>query len=114
MQQAFAVAGAGGSNSQTITFISPAPSNAVVDGPSYVAVATASSNLPVVLTVDAVSAGVCAINNGTVTFTGTGACTINANQGGNADFAPAPQEQQSFPVNPPVSDVIFRDGFNGP
>jgi uncharacterized repeat protein (TIGR01451 family) len=97
-QQVFAVAAAGGVTAQTIAFMSTAPNNATVAGPSYQAIAAASSGLPVVLTIDAVSASVCAISNGLVTFVGAGNCTIDANQGGDVNYAPAPQQQQSFTV----------------
>jgi uncharacterized repeat protein (TIGR01451 family) len=114
VQQTFAVAGAGGAIPQTIDFTSVAPAMATVGGASYLATAVATSGLPVVLTIDSTSTGVCAINNGSVTFTDTGTCTIDANQGGDATYAPAPQVQQAFAVGPPVDDLIFRDGFDGP
>jgi hypothetical protein len=114
VQQTFAVASAGGTNPQTISFLSIPPTDAAIDGPSYLAIATATSALPVVLTIDATSVGVCNINNGTVTFVGEGSCTIDANQGGDADFAPAPQQQQVFDVGLPAGDLIFRDGFDNP
>ncbi len=95
------IAPASGGAPQTITFTSTAPASAVVGGPAYVATATASSNLPVVLTIDASSSLVCTISNGAVTFTGAGTCTIDANQGGNANFAPAAQVQQPFAVAAP-------------
>jgi hypothetical protein len=98
VQQAFAVAGAAGITSQAISFTSVPPFHATVAGPTYLATARATSGLPVVLTIDDVSAAVCAINAGMVTFVGIGACVIDANQGGNETFAPAPREQQSFEV----------------
>ena len=98
VQQAFAVADAGGVAPQTIHFTSTAPANATVGGATYLATATATSTLPVVLTIDAASATVCAINNGIVSFIGAGTCTIDANQGGDAIYAPASQVQQSFAV----------------
>jgi len=98
VQQPFAIANAGGLTQQTITFTSSVPINATVAGPSYLATATATSGLPVVLTIDGASAGVCTINAGTVTFIGAGTCMIDANQGGDAIYAPAPQKQQSFAV----------------
>ncbi len=97
-QQTFAVAGAGGIAPQTIQFTSTAPINAIVGDPSYLATATATSQLTVVLTIDASSATVCAIDNGTVSLIGAGTCTIDANQGGDTSFAPAPEVQQSFTV----------------
>jgi len=102
MQQAFAVAGSGGQSPQTITFTSTAPSNAPVGGPTYLATATATSSLPVVLTIDGTSALVCTINAGVVSFIGDGTCRIDANQGGGTNngtnYAAAPQVQQSFAV----------------
>jgi len=68
----------------------------------------------VVLTIDVTSAGVCTVNNATVSFIGEGTCTIDANQGGDADFAPAPQMQQMVNVGLPAGDLIFRDGFDNP
>ncbi len=97
VQQFVVVAPGGGGASQTITFTSTPPVNASVGG-SYVVTATATSNLTVVLTIEGSSATICTINNGTVTFIGVGTCTIDANQGGNGTFAPAPQKQQSFAV----------------
>ncbi len=113
-QQTFPVASAGGVTLQTITFISTAPVDGTVDGPSYLAVATATSGLPVVLTIDAISAAECSINNGTVSFTGEGTCTIDANQGGDSDFAAASQVQQMVNVGLASGDLIFRDGFDHP
>lgn len=98
VQQSFAVVSAGGAMSQTIAFASIAPADATVGGPSYLALATASSHLPVVLTIDAAAAGVCTINHGTVSFVGAGTCTIDANQGGDGTYAAAPEEQQAFVV----------------
>lgn len=112
--QTFPVAPAGGTDTQTISFVSVAPTDAAIDGPTYLAIATATSTLPVVLTIDVTSAGVCTINNGTVSFIGQGTCTIDANQGGDADFAPAPQMQQMVNVGLPAGDLIFRDGFDNP
>lgn len=99
-QQSFAVGSGGGATTQTIAFTSSAPNNAKVAGPTYLVAATATSGLPVSITIDAASDTVCAINNGTVSFIGAGNCIIDANQGGNANFAPAPQMQQAFAVQP--------------
>lgn len=87
---------------QTISFTSAAPTNATPGVGNYVVTATATSGLPVVLTIDGASGSVCTINanssGSTVYFTGYGTCTIDANQPGNGGFAPAPQIQQSFNV----------------
>ena len=83
---------------QTITFTSAPPTNATVGGSPYTATATASSGLPVTLTIDASAANVCAISGSSVTFSAAGTCVIDANQPGNATYAPAPQVQQSVGV----------------
>jgi PKD repeat protein len=85
-----------GKSSQAITFTSTAPSNAVVGGPPYAVAAAASSGLPP--SFSSATPPVCAVSGSTVSFIGTGACTIDANQAGNAQYDPAPQAQQSFAV----------------
>jgi uncharacterized repeat protein (TIGR01451 family) len=114
VQQSFPVAPAGGLIPQTITYTSTPPISATVDGAAYFVTATASSGLQVGLTIDGVSASVCVIDAGTVSFIGVGTCTIDANQGGDAVYLPAPQVQQTFSVGMPAGEVIFRDGFENP
>ncbi|BEP96967.1 hypothetical protein GmRootA79_53520 (plasmid) [Acidovorax sp. A79] len=94
VQQAFTVFAP-----QAITFTSSAPTEAVYGG-TYNVAATATSGMAVALTVDAASASVCSIAGNTVSFGGTGTCTINANQPGGGGWLPAPQVQQSFAVGP--------------
>lgn len=89
---------------QTISFTSTAPTNALVDGATYTPTVSATSGLPVALTVDSSSTGVCTLTSGVVSFQGAGTCTLNANQGGDADYSPAPQVQQSFTVVPVRAD----------
>lgn len=92
--------------SQIINFTSVAPGNAVIDGQTYTPTASASSGLPVVITVDPSSSTVCSIDgSGIVSFQGAGTCVINADQAGDADYKPAPRVQQSFTVNPVESDT---------
>ncbi len=75
--------------SQTVTIATSAPSTAVYNSTFPVA-ATSSSGLTVALTVDAGSASVCSISGGTVTMnSGTGTCTIDANQAGNSNYSAA-------------------------
>ena len=94
-QQSFAV----GRGAQTITFTSAPPSSAAVGGPAYTVVATGGeSKNPVTFTIDPASSSVCTISGSKVSFIGTGTCTIDANQAGNANYEPAPQAQQSFTV----------------
>ena len=89
--------------SQTVSFTTTAPTDAETGGPAYDVAATATSGLTVDITVDAASAGVCAIDAGEVTFTGVGTCTLDADQGGNANWLAASTVSQSFTVAPTVA-----------
>ncbi|HVK73877.1 MAG TPA: hypothetical protein VM734_11185, partial [Kofleriaceae bacterium] len=103
VQQAFAV----GKGAQTISFTSAAPTTAAVGGPTYTVTATATSGLPVALTIDAAAAGVCSIDGATVSFLAAGTCVINADQAGDARYEPAPQVQQSFAVALAAQTITF-------
>jgi hypothetical protein len=102
-QQSFAVA----KGDQTITFTSTAPAGAKVGGPTYNVTATSSAGLPVTITIDAAAASVCSLSGSTVSFIGAGTCIIDANQAGNANYNPAPQAQQSFPVAKADQTITF-------
>ncbi len=92
--------------SQSISFTSTAPTSTVIDGPAYTPAASASSGLPVAITIDTSSSGVCSIDgSGVVSFQGAGTCAINANQAGDVDYKPATQVQQSFSVLPVDADT---------
>jgi hypothetical protein len=94
VQQSFAVA----KGNQTIAFTSTAPVGETVGGPTYSVSATATSNLPVTITIDAASASICSIAGNTVSFNAFGICLVDANQAGNGNFNAAPQVQQSIAV----------------
>lgn len=83
--------------SQTVSFTSSPPSPARYGG-TYTPTATASSGLPVTISLDA-SSTACTLNSGLVTFTAVGNCVIDANQAGSADFNPA-SAQQTIAVQP--------------
>lgn len=85
-----------GPGAQAITFTSTPPSPAQV-GDSYNVTATSTSGLTVQFGLDGTSSG-CSLSGSTVNFTGAGTCVIDANQPGNADYLPAAQMQQSFPI----------------
>ena len=102
-RQVFTVAPGG----QTLAFTSTTPTNATVGGHVYVPRAQSSSGLPVSLAVDASSSAVCAISSGAVSFIRTGTCTIDANQGGNGNWNPATQVQQSFAVARASQTISF-------
>ena len=94
---------------QTITFSTTAPQDATYGG-SYTPSATATSGLPVSFSVDASSsAGACSLDpsSGVVSFTGTGTCTVDANQAGNSTYAAAPQVQQSFTIGAASPQVML-------
>jgi hypothetical protein len=85
---------------QTITVTSPSTTTTKIacGTPPYAMEATATSGLPVTFatTTPTVCTGV---SSGIVNFINNGTCTIQANQAGNADFAPAPQKVVSFTVS---------------
>ena len=79
---------------QTITFLNPGPQNF---GASPTLRASASSQLPVTFTSS--TTAVCTVTTpGTLTFVSPGACTVNADQPGNASFLAAPTVTQTFAV----------------
>ena len=69
-------------------------------GGTYSPTATSTSTLPVSIVVDPSASTICAMRAGVVDLTGTGVCVLDADQGGNAQWAPATQLQQSFDVTP--------------
>ncbi|MGO9910397.1 MAG: fibronectin type III domain-containing protein, partial [Acidimicrobiales bacterium] len=103
-QQAIAV----GPGAQAITFTSSAPSDATVGGASYTATATASSDLTVSFSIDPSStAGACSISDGVVSFTGAGACVVDANQAGSANYLAAAQMDQPITVGRGSQSISF-------
>jgi hypothetical protein len=93
--------------SQIINFTSTAPTTASV-GDTYTPTATASSGLTVALTIDSSSSSVCSISAGTVTYTTSGTCTIDANQSGGSNYNAAAQVQQAFNVSP--GQLVITNG----
>ncbi len=77
--------------SQTVTFTTNAPANEVYNG-NFTVAATASSTLAVAYT----SSGSCSNSGATYTMTsGTGTCSVIANQAGNGNYAAATQVAQT-------------------
>ncbi|EER60540.1 putative outer membrane adhesin like protein [Acidovorax delafieldii 2AN] len=96
---------------QAITYTSTAPAAAKVGG-SYTVTATGgASGNSVVFTIDPSASAVCSVAGATVSLTGIGTCTINANQAGNASYDPAPQVQQSFAVAARPLPVAAADNY---
>jgi hypothetical protein len=101
-QQEIAVA----KQSQTVSFFIP-PANRF-SGDTVEVSATATSKEPVTITIDPSTASVCSISGATVTLDQAGTCAIDANQGGNGLYLPAPQVQQVVKVHsqsPPTSSA---------
>jgi hypothetical protein len=95
--------------SQTVSFSSTAPLLATAGGSQlYTPVATASSGLPVAVTVDPSSSAVCAIAGGLVSSIGAGQCLLLANQAGNAKYSAAAQAIQAFTVAQGTQNVSFN------
>jgi virginiamycin B lyase len=91
---------------QSLSFTSTAPTDVTLESPNYTPTASATSGLPVAITVDPSSSSICSIDgSGNVSYQDAGTCTLNADQAGNADYKPAPQVQQSFTVLPVNADV---------
>ena len=86
-----------GQGSQTVTITSTAPVSPA-SGDTYVVIATASSGLDPVLSIDPASSAVCHISGSTVTFDAVGACTILADQPGDADWLAATGDSQLVSV----------------
>src|ERR1017187_7156907 len=97
---------------QEIKFTSTAPTSATVAGPTYAVAATATSGLAVSFSSGTPS--VCTVSGATVSFVGAGTCTIDANQAGNGEFAPALQEQQSFEVVKKTQTIHFTSTAPSP
>ncbi len=89
---------------QTIAF-REIPSNLTYGTPPLTVKATSSSGLPVTFTTT--TASVCTVSGTTMTLVAPGHCMINANQAGNATYAAALQEVQSFTVAKGIQVITF-------
>ena len=90
-----------GQDPQTLAITSVAPTGAKVGG-SYTPTATpGASGTPVVFSVDSSTTdGACTISGGTVSFVHAGTCVLDADEPepSTANYASAPQVQQSFTI----------------
>jgi hypothetical protein len=93
-------AGSVGQSVNTITVNTTAPNSATVGGATYTPTATASSGDTVVITSGTTS--VCTITGGVVSMVAVGTCTLDFNDNGNLNYAPAIQVTQSFTVGASV------------
>jgi len=83
-------------------------------GGTYVAAASASSALPVSLSIDPSTSSVCSISGSTVSFVDVGTCLVDADQGGNTDYQPANQAQQSIVVSQASQSLSFTSAPPSP
>jgi alpha-tubulin suppressor-like RCC1 family protein/uncharacterized protein YegL len=100
VSQSFTVA----KGSQTISF-DPLANLTLPAATQFTVSVTASSGLAANLT--STTPIVCTISGNTVTILAVGTCTIAANQGGDANYNPAPQVTQSFTVSKSSQTIIF-------
>ncbi|EYR63090.1 hypothetical protein N866_02970 [Actinotalea ferrariae CF5-4] len=75
----------------------------VAVGAQQTVAATASSGLPVAVTVPLASQDVCVASGTTVTATAAGTCSVLLTQAGNTDYLPAPPVLREFTVRSPVT-----------
>ena len=83
---------------QAITFTTTPPTGPLPRTTYHVAAIGGRSGKPVTFAIDPSSTSACSISDSIVTFTAPGTCVIDANEGGNADYLPAQQAQQSVTV----------------
>ncbi len=74
--------------------------------------ATSTSALPVTFT--SLTLQTCAVTGSTIHGIGGGPCTIAANQGGSAVFAPAPQATQTFTIGSSAIPRLVNISTRGP
>ena len=86
---------------QTITRTSTSPTSPVKFG-TYTPTATASSTLPVAITIAAGSSSVCSIASGVVTFNTVGSCIIQYRQSGNSSYSAATQVTENLIIGKPT------------
>ena len=101
-----------GKGSQTVTPSTP-PTNVTVFSPTYTPTGSGGpSGNPVVVTLDALSTG-CTLTGGVVTFAAPGTCLVDFNQAGNANYAAAPQVQQTIAIGTGAQTIIFTPPATG-
>jgi hypothetical protein len=106
-----------GPKPQGIVFTSAGPTPALA-GSTYTVTATGGgSGNEVVFTIDSSSTpGACTISGSLVKFVAAGTCLIDADQAGNAEWAPALQVRQPIAITtpPPIVTVVPGPGPKAP
>jgi hypothetical protein len=89
---------------QTITFTTNSPASAAYNTSFTVAATGGASGNPVTFT----SSGACSNSGATYTMTsGSGTCSVIANQAGNSNYAAAPQVTRTVSATPAAQTVTF-------
>ena len=96
---------------QTITFTTNPPASPAVNSFYAFAATGGASGNAVTFTLDAASTGCTFLGGAALGFSGPGTCLLNANQAGNANYAAAPQVQQSITIASTTTQTIT---FNRP
>jgi outer membrane protein OmpA-like peptidoglycan-associated protein len=96
-----------GKRHQTVAFTRKFPTSPVV-GDTFSPAASASSGLPVKITLHPGSSSVCTMNDrGIVSFVGVGRCHLDANQAGNDSFDAARQARRVIIVGKRTQTLTF-------
>jgi hypothetical protein len=96
---------------QTVAFTSAPPATVVDGGPDYLVTLTGGdSGNPIIVSIDPTSTLVCSVTNLVVKFIGSGTCTIEADQAGNANYSAAAEVEQSFAVGPEPQAITSANG----
>jgi hypothetical protein len=96
-----------GKVASSITLTSSRASPVLLGSDPYRPSATASSGLPVTITLDSSSSTGCTFGDGTLSFHGTGTCVVDFDQAGDSHWAAAPRQQQTIAVIDPSSAHIY-------
>jgi hypothetical protein len=96
---------------QAITFTNVLPNSPTVGGSYPVSATGGGSGNPVTFSVDSSATSVCSLNPTTnlVSLNAAGLCVIDANQAGNATYAPAPTAKQSVTVSLIPQTITFSN-----
>lgn len=90
---------------QTIDFHDPG--GGVVGGTGNLSATGGPSGRPVVFSVDGSATGVCSVSGATVTYRLAGNCVVNADQAGDATYAPAPRVSRTIEVLKASQTITF-------
>lgn len=89
--------------SQTITFAAPATPRVLGDTASV----SATSSAGLAVTLVAMPSSTCTLSSGTVSYSGTGTCTITATQPGDATWAAATSVVRTVTVTKRIQTITF-------